>query len=36
MLNDSINKQWKIDFFRTFATEYGNVSKLEKIDKLKF
>ena len=36
MLNDSYNKQWKLDFYKIFATEYGDVSKLEEVDKLKF
>ena len=36
MLNDSNNKQWKLDFFKIFATEYGNKSELEEADKLKF
>ena len=36
MLNDSLNKQWKKDFYRIFATEYGDVTKLEEADKLKF
>ncbi|RAP52975.1 MAG: hypothetical protein BZ138_02015 [Methanosphaera sp. rholeuAM270] len=36
MLNNTLNKQWKYDFFRTFATEYDNIRVFEKADKLKF
>ena len=36
MLNDSYNKQWKLDFFKIFATEHSNLSQLEEADKLKF
>lgn len=36
MLNDSYNKEWKVDFFKIFATEHANVSQLEEADKLKF
>lgn len=36
MLNNSLNKEWKTDFFRIFATEHDNVEELEKADKLKF
>lgn len=36
MLNDSYNKQWKLDYFKIFATEHDNVSQLEEADKLKF
>lgn len=36
MLNDSLNKEWKLNFFKTFATEYDNVQVFEKADKKKF
>lgn len=36
MLNNSLNKEWKIDFFKTFATEYDNIQVFEKADKSKF
>lgn len=36
MLNNSLNKEWKIDFFQIFATEHDNIEELEKADKLKF
>lgn len=36
MLDNSLNKQWKIDFFKIFATEYDNIQVFEKADKQKF
>ncbi|WP_323737316.1 DUF2971 domain-containing protein [Methanosphaera sp. ISO3-F5] len=36
MLDNSLNKQWKIDFFKVFATEYDNIQVFEKADKKKF
>lgn len=36
MLNDSLNKEWKIKFFEAFASEQGNTVEMEKADKLKF
>ena len=36
MINDTLNKQWKLDFFKIFATEYDVPSEYEKADKLKF
>ena len=36
MINDSYNKQWKLDYFKIFATQHSNVSQMEEADKLKF
>lgn len=36
MLDKSLNKEWKLDFFKTFATEYDNIQIFEKADKKKF
>lgn len=36
MINNSLNKEWKLDFFKIFATSYDVSSEYEKADKLKF
>lgn len=36
MINESYNKQWKLDYFKIFATQHSNVSQMEEVDKLKF
>lgn len=36
MVDNSLNKEWKHEFYKIFAAEYENVNKLEQADKLKF
>ena len=36
MVDNSLNKEWKQEFYKIFATEYDNINKLEEADKLKF
>lgn len=35
MLDDTINKKWKLDFFKIFATQQNNSKELENADTLK-
>lgn len=35
MLDEKINKKWKLEYFTTFAQYFDDVSKIEQIDKLK-
>ena len=34
MLDNSLNKQWKIDFFKVFATEYDNIQIFESPEEI--